>query len=120
MLVLGFPDMLLQLSQRQIILTLQQSPQMLLDFHRHPALPTIAPLGLAFHLSAALVLRRYFQRVRVAHSKQLSQFPQASIPATMRFQQLPPQIVRICSPHPCSVAETSPDIIYTYGLNALS
>ena len=120
MLARGFPDMLLQLGQRQIVLLLQRSPQKLSDFLRHPALPTMALLDLAFHLSAALVLCRYFQRVRVAHPKQLSQFPQASIPATVRFQQLPPQIVRICSPHPCCIAETSPEIIYTYGLNALN
>lgn len=113
MFALAFPDMLLQLGQCQIVLTLQQPPQMLLDFRRHPARPTMVPLSLAFHLSAALVLRRYFQRVWVAHSKQLSQFPQASISATMRFQQLPPQIVRIRSPHPCCVAETSPQTIYT-------
>ena len=112
MLVLRFPHPLLQLGQRQIGLTLQPVPQMLLYLRCHPA-PRTTALRLPLHLTAALVLCRYLQRIRVADSEPLGQLAQTSIPAPMRLQQLPPQIVRICSRHPCSYVAKRRQYYYT-------
>ncbi len=68
MFPLHFPHLLLQLGQRQIGLALERSPEKLLYLCRHPA-PRAAALQLPLHLPAALVLRRYLQRIRMAHSK---------------------------------------------------